>query len=97
MEGKTNFLLECAACLAETGGGWWEKEKLQKPTVNPVIHKVEMLLNCDISNTAELCSVSLDSSILIRLGVQQLGFIQLFLVIQMYLFQMSHKIEATDL
>lgn len=30
MEGKTNFLLECAACLAETGGGEWKK-KVKKP------------------------------------------------------------------
>lgn len=30
MEGKTNFLLECAACLAETEGGRWEKERKKK-------------------------------------------------------------------
>lgn len=41
MEGKTNFLLEYAACLAETRGGW--KKESEKPTENPVIQNVELL------------------------------------------------------
>lgn len=42
MEGKTNFLLEYAACPAETGGGGIGKKKGKKPTINPVIRNVKL-------------------------------------------------------